>query len=128
MALSEAMVGSASQWLTQIAYPGIKWIEFKELFLRRYENSETSSAMFLNLLNSRPTNGECLAVYASRLVTTLTSNWKNKNIEEIAVSIVLAHLANVDNRLERIVFTSKVQTRSDLQSELGAFSFKKKTS
>jgi len=125
MALSEAMVGSASRWLTQITYPGIKCIEFKELFLRRYENSETPSAMFLNLLNSRPTNGECLAIYASRLVTTLTSNWKNKNIEEIAVSIVLAHLANVDNCLERIVFTSKVQTRSDLQSELGAFTFKK---
>jgi len=38
--------------------------------------------------------------------------------EEIPVSVTLALLANVDNRLQRLSFTSNVRTRGDLQSEL----------
>ncbi|KAH8376518.1 hypothetical protein KR200_007312, partial [Drosophila serrata] len=66
MALSNSMDGTASQWLTQISYPGMQWKEFQELFLQRFASDETPAAMLLNFLNSRPTDGECHAVYASR--------------------------------------------------------------
>jgi len=126
MALSNCMEGTASQWLTQISYQGMTWQEFQELFLQRFETEETPAATFLNLLNSRPTAAECYAVYASRLVTTLTTKWRNMEIEEIAVTTVLAHMANIDSRLQRVLFTSNVRTRSKLQAELKAFTFDKK--
>jgi len=128
MMLSSCMQGSASAWLAQICYPGINWEQFKELFIQRFEIKETPAAMFLNLLNSRPPHNECPAVYASRMVTSLTTKWRNMNAEEIAVSTVLAHMANFDNRLQRMVFSSNVQTRSQLQMELRAFTFDKKRS
>jgi len=121
MMLSSCMQGSASAWLAQICYPGINWEQFKELFIQRFEIKETPAAMFLNLLNSRPAHNECPAVYASRMVTSLTTKWRNMNAEEIAVSTVLAQMANFDNRLQRMVFSSNVQTRSQLQMELRAF-------
>ncbi|XP_033166434.1 uncharacterized protein LOC117145036 isoform X2 [Drosophila mauritiana] len=126
IALSNCMEGTASQWLTQISYQGMTWQEFQELFLQRFETEETPAATFLNLLNSRPTADECYAVYASRLVTTLTTKWRNMEIEEIAVTTVLAHMANIDSRLQRVLFTSNVRTRSKLQAELKAFTFDKK--
>lgn len=60
---------------------------------------ETPAAMFLNMLSKRPTDGECLAVHASRMVTELTTKWRQTELEEIAVSVTLALLENVDNRL-----------------------------
>lgn len=124
--MRQLIEGSASQWLTQVTYPGMKWMEIKELFLQKYETDESLAAMFFNLFNSRPNDSECHAIYASRLVTSLTTKWRKMNIEEIAVSTVLTHMANVDGRLQRLVFTSNVQTRSKLQSELNAFQVEKK--
>ncbi|XP_033149706.1 uncharacterized protein LOC117134807 [Drosophila busckii] len=125
MMLSTCMQGSASAWLSQICYPGINWGEFKELFTQRFEVQETSAAMMLNLLTSRPAHNECHALYASRLVTSLMTKWRHMNPEEIAVSTVLAHMANIDGRLQRTVFASNVQTRAQLQAELKAFAFNK---
>lgn len=96
--------------------------------MQRFEVKETPAAMFLNLLNSRPAQNECHAVYASRMVTSLTTKWREMSVEEIAVTTVLAHMANFDNRLQRLVFSSNVQTRSQLQMELKAVTFDKKGS
>ncbi|XP_039492175.1 uncharacterized protein LOC120452148 [Drosophila santomea] len=84
--------------------------------------------MFLNMLTKRPTDGECLATHASRMVTELTTKWREMETEEIAVSVTLALLASFDNRLQRLTFTSNVQSRGDLQSELKAFTFNKRKS
>lgn len=56
--------------------------------------------MFLQLLNSRCVNSECLTIYASPMVTSLVSKWKDLDIEKIAVSVVLGHLANSDRCLQ----------------------------
>ncbi|KAH8270751.1 hypothetical protein KR026_006344, partial [Drosophila bipectinata] len=64
MALSSALEGSASQWLSQVCYAEITWPEFKELFIQRFDTIETPAAMFLNMLSNRPTDG----VHASRMV------------------------------------------------------------
>lgn len=45
--------------------------------------------------------------------------------EEIAVSVVLAHVAHIDTRLQRTVYTTNIRTRNELQNELRAFSFAK---
>jgi len=128
VALSSALEGSASQWLSQVCYADITWLEFKELFIQRFDTLETPAAMFLNMLTKRPTDGECLALHASRMVTELTTKWREMEKEEIAVSVTLALLASFDNRLQRLSFTSNVRTRSDLQSELKAFTFNKRKS
>jgi len=98
------------------------------LFIQRFDTLETPAAMFLNMLTKRPTDGECLALHASRMVTELTTKWREMEKEEIAVSVTLALLASFDNRLQRLSFTSNVRTRSDLQSELKAFTFNKRKS
>ncbi|XP_044572039.1 uncharacterized protein LOC123257343 [Drosophila ananassae] len=128
MALSSALEGSASQWLSQVCYAEITWPEFKELFIQRFDTIETPAAMFLNMLSNRPTDGESLAVHASRMVTELTTKWRQMDNEEIAVSVTLALLASFDHRLQRLSFTSNVRTRVDLQSELKAFTFIKRKS
>jgi len=69
VALSSALEGSASQWLSQVCYADIS--EFKELFIQRFDTLETPAAMFLNMLTKRPTDGECHALHASRMVTEL---------------------------------------------------------
>lgn len=102
---------------------GIKWSEFRELFTQRYDSVGTPAAILLNMYNSGPRANECLSVYASRQVTTLLSKWKEMSNEEIAVSVVLAQ---IDHRLQRILFTTNIQTRSELEQQLRAFAFGKR--
>jgi len=59
-------------------------------------------------------------------VTLLLSKWKAKDLEEIAVSVALAHMAQIDNNLLRWVFTTNVATRTKLQQQLQAYAFKKR--
>ncbi|XP_032582794.1 uncharacterized protein LOC116802422 isoform X2 [Drosophila sechellia] len=127
LALTKSLEGSASQWLSEVCYAGVTWLEFKQLFQQRYANAETSAAMFLQLLNSRPGNSECLAIYASRMVTSLVCKWKGLDTERIAVSVVLGHLANFDRRLQRIAYTAEIKNRRDLQAELQVFAFDRRT-
>jgi len=102
MALSAALEGSASQWLSQICYPDINWAAFKELFLQRFTSVETPAAMLLTMLSTCPTEGECLSNYASRMVTSLITKWREMDVEEIAVCVTLAQLAHIDTRLQRL--------------------------
>jgi len=39
VALSSELEGSASQWLSQVCYADITWLEFKELFIQRFDTS-----------------------------------------------------------------------------------------
>ncbi|XP_076284313.1 uncharacterized protein LOC143210916 [Lasioglossum baleicum] len=126
IALSKALKGSASTWLSQVSFAGMTWAQFKEIFLARYGCIETCAATVINLLNGRPKDDECLAAYASRLMTTLTSRWSKKTIEEVAVSVVLAHTAQFNRRLHHLAFTNDITTRSRLQQELKAFSSAKR--
>ncbi|XP_043063058.1 uncharacterized protein LOC122319605 [Drosophila yakuba] len=69
---------------------------------------------------------ESFAQYGSRIVTLLLSKWKAKDLEKIAVSVELAHMAQIDNNLLRSVFTTNVATRNELQQQLQAYAFKKR--
>jgi len=51
------------------------------------------------------------------------SRWKALTVEQIAVSVALAHVAGLDKRLRRLAFTTEVNSRNELQQELKAFSF-----
>jgi len=77
------------------------------LFEQRYETSETPAAIILNLLNSRPSNGESLPVFASRSVTSLCTKLRNLNFEQISIALVLGHMANFDRRLQRMIHTTQ---------------------
>ncbi|KAH8385263.1 hypothetical protein KR009_003449, partial [Drosophila setifemur] len=68
IALSKALEGSASQWLSQVCYAGITWTQFQELFIQRFVDMETTAAVLLNMLNGRPKAGESFAEYGSRIV------------------------------------------------------------
>ncbi|CAH2108844.1 unnamed protein product [Euphydryas editha] len=126
IAVSSALKGIASQWLSQVSFPGMQWSQFRELFIARYDSVETPAATLINLQNSRPKENECLSVYAARLMTSLTSRWQNMSIEEIAVSTVLAHLTQFDKNLQRLAFMTEIVTRDKLQSELKATAFMKR--
>ncbi|XP_052854743.1 uncharacterized protein LOC128263692 [Drosophila gunungcola] len=123
MTLSKSLLGSASQWLSQICFAGMSWAQFKELFMERYEGNETPAALLLNMLKGRPSPNECLSVYSSRMVTSLLTKWKAMTHEEIAISLVLAHSSQIDSRLQRLVFTTNIKTRAELQQQLKAHSF-----
>lgn len=126
IALSKALKGTASTWLSQVSYAGITWDQFKDIFLARFDSNETKAATLINLNNSRPKENECLAAYGSRLMSTIMTAWKDLKTEEIAVSYVLAHLAQFDNRLQRLAYTTDITSRNKLQQELKAFSILKR--
>ncbi|XP_039226544.1 uncharacterized protein LOC120320579 [Drosophila yakuba] len=123
MTLSKSLEGSASHWLSQTCFPGITWTQFRELFLQHFAGTETLAAAVMNLLQGCPTEGECLSLYGSRMVTSLMARWKSLSVEQIAVSVALAHAAGIDRRLRRLVFTTNIDTRNELQQELKAYSF-----
>ncbi|XP_044573262.1 uncharacterized protein LOC123257593 [Drosophila ananassae] len=123
MSLSKSLEGTASHWLSQTCFPGITWTQFRELFLQYFSGTETLAATVMNLLNARPNEGECLSLYGSRMVTSLMARWKSLSVEQIAVSVTLAHAAGIDKRLRRLVFTTDIKTRNELHQELKAFSF-----
>lgn len=124
--LSKALEGSASQWLSQICFAGITWPQFKELFIQRFVGVETSAATLMKILNGRPKSGESYTEYGSRIVTLLMSKFKSNDLEEIAVSLALAHMAQIDDNLSRWVFTNNIKTRNEMQQQLQAHTFKKR--
>ncbi|XP_049882805.1 uncharacterized protein LOC126378467 [Pectinophora gossypiella] len=126
MTLSRALKGQASTWLSQVSFHGMTWSNFKDLFTTRYESAETAAGFLINLQSSRPKDSECLASYASRLMSSLMSKWKNLSVEQIAVSTVLSHISQFENRVQRLAFTQSITTRSELQQELKAVSFMKR--
>ncbi|GBP31290.1 hypothetical protein EVAR_31415_1 [Eumeta japonica] len=119
IALSKALKGSAATWLSQVSFTGITWELFKEVFLARYDSVETSAATLIIINNSRPMEGEFLSAYENRLMTTLTSRWTKLNPKEIeiAVSFVLAHIAQFDSRIRRLAFTTDNLSITKLQQD-----------
>ncbi|CAH2087373.1 unnamed protein product [Euphydryas editha] len=128
MALSRALKGQASAWLSQVSFHGMTWTNFKDLFTARYESAETSAAFLINLNNGRPKENECLASYAATLMSSIISKWKNLSVEQIAVSTILTHISQFEPRVQRLSFTENITTRNCLQQELKATSFLKRKS
>ena len=126
MTLSRALKGQASTWLSQVSFHGMTWSNFKDLFTTRYESAETAAGFLINLQSSRPKDSECLASYAAKLMSSLMSKWKNLSVEQIAVSTVLSHISQFENRVQRLSFTRNISTRNELQQELKAVSFMKR--
>ncbi|XP_063366331.1 uncharacterized protein LOC134654792 [Cydia amplana] len=124
--ISKALKGVASAWLSQISYAGMTWPQFKELFRDRFVSAETTAATLINLTSDKPKENETLAAYGSRVMTSLLNRWKKATIEQIAVSQTLAHLAQFDTRLQRLAFTTEINTRQKLQQELQAFTYLKR--
>lgn len=126
VAVSKALKGAASTWLSQVAYPGMTWSEFKVLFTTRFISSETLAGTLINFNGDKPNEKESLIAYANRLLTSLTNRWKDVDKEQIAIATVLAHVSRFDTRLQRLAFTANITTRDRLQQELCAFSHLKR--
>jgi hypothetical protein len=126
--LSKAFKGSASAWLAQVSYPGMTWLEFKDLFIARFVCTETNAGTLINFSNDKPNENETLSSYASRLISMLTTRWRDVTKEQIAVSTVLAHVSQFDSRLQRLAFTTEITSRQQLQKELQAYAFLKRKS
>ncbi|XP_063625497.1 uncharacterized protein LOC134797172 [Cydia splendana] len=124
--ISKALKGSASAWLAHISYPGMTWPEFKDLFIARFVCTETNAGTLINFSNDNPNENESLSAYASRLISSLMTRWKDVTKEQIAVSTVLAHISRYDSRLQRLAFTTEITSRQQLQKELQAYSFLKR--
>ncbi|CAG4947672.1 unnamed protein product [Parnassius apollo] len=67
LTLSKAMKGSAATWLSQIIFPNMKWVEFKDIFIFRFDTLETCAATILKMFTGKPQEREFVAAYASRL-------------------------------------------------------------
>ncbi|CAB3244113.1 unnamed protein product [Arctia plantaginis] len=59
------------------------------------------------MLTGEPQEGEFLAAYASRLFTLLMSRWSNSGKEEMVVSLMLAHMGQIESRLQRNIFSEE---------------------
>lgn len=46
------------------------------------------------------------------------AKWRSRTTEQISISVVQAHGAQVDTKLQRTVFTANIKTRTELQNEL----------
>lgn len=126
IALSKALKGEASSWLTQISFMGMTWVQFKELFLSRFDSPEPTSAVILNMMNGKPRVGENLAAYAGRLLSTVSNSLRNFDPEKISVALVLAHIAQLDQQVQTLAFTKEIDSRDTLLRELKAVSFRKR--
>ncbi|KAL4718451.1 hypothetical protein ACJJTC_012466, partial [Scirpophaga incertulas] len=126
IALSQALKGTASSWLSQISYPGMTWKDFKEAFTSRYDSPETTAATLINLFNSKHKEGECLATYAATQLNVLLARWKKMSTEQIAVATVMSHISQFEPRVNRLAFTTEIETRNKLQQELKALSYMKR--
>ena len=128
LALSGALKGNASRWLSQISFPGMTWCSFKDLFLARYGLIETPAATLINMHNSKPKENENIATYAARLSTALMARFKDMTMEEVTSAMVLAHVSQFDGRLQHAAFTTEIKTREQLQRELQACCYLKRKS
>lgn len=127
MALSKALKGTASSWFSQVTYAGMDWPQFKELFLARYDSVETPAAVIIRVNSGKPKQGECLSAYAGRLITLLTARWQSLTVEQIAVATVLAHCVQNEPQLQRLAYTTDINSRSALQQELMASAYRKRS-
>jgi hypothetical protein len=126
-ALSIALEGSAGSWFTQIQpYEDITWPVFEELFTTRYGVGETAASALMMVARESPLEDEAPGVYGMRLNSLLRARWQNLTVTEITNAVTLYLLAVRDLRFERLAFTSDLQTLDQFQTEMRAFSYKKK--
>lgn len=126
ISLSSALKGSASSWFSQISYSGMDWNHFREIFLSRFDSTETSAAALMRINTSTPIDGESMSSFANRTLTSLMARWKTLSLEEIAVSIVLARCVQIDPRIQRLAYTTDLKDRTSMQRELMAFAQRKR--
>uniref|UniRef100_A0A0A9YDB1 Capsid protein n=1 Tax=Lygus hesperus TaxID=30085 RepID=A0A0A9YDB1_LYGHE len=122
LALSGALKGSSSQWLSQVTFPGITWPIFKQLFITEYDEVDTPAAMIYNLLNEQPKPHENYVSFGMRMLNVISARWNNLTMDEISISFVLAHLAKIDGRIRRVAFNTNINTREQLLKELNYIS------
>ncbi|XP_046869011.1 uncharacterized protein LOC124461545 [Drosophila willistoni] len=63
---------------------------------------------------------------ATKVWRKLHRVWQPNCLEEIAVYLALAHMAQMDDKLSRLVFTNNIKTRNEMQQQLQAHTFKKR--
>ncbi|XP_075215019.1 uncharacterized protein LOC142320922 [Lycorma delicatula] len=125
-ALSKALEGSAAQWLSQVAIPGIQWPQLKELFVSRFGGQETATAVVLKIHQEAPTKDESVGAFGIRLRSSLKARWRSLTVDEIVNVVVLARLTHIDNRVERVALTSDIKTEAEFLSEMRGFSCTRK--
>ncbi|XP_074112144.1 uncharacterized protein LOC141535879 [Cotesia typhae] len=125
-ALSKALEGSAAQWLSQAAIPGIQWSQLKELFVSRFGGQETATAVVLKLHQELPTKDESVGAFGIRLRSSLKARWRSLLVDEIINAVVLARLTLLDNRVERVALITDIKTEVDFLSEMRGFSYTRK--
>ncbi|XP_075210528.1 uncharacterized protein LOC142317866 [Lycorma delicatula] len=125
-ALSKALEGSAAQWLSQVAIPGIQWPQLKELFVSRFGGQETATAVVLKIHQEAPTKDESVGAFGIRLRSSLKARWRSLTVDEIVNAVVLARLTHIDNRVERVALTSDIKTEAECLSEMRGFSYTRK--
>ncbi|XP_076656357.1 uncharacterized protein LOC143361002 [Halictus rubicundus] len=126
MALSRALKGGASAWLSQVNYAGMNWKEFREIFLAQYDTVETPAGAMMRINAGKPREGECMSSYANRVLAAFTNLYASMSMEQIVVASTLKHCVQLDPRLQRLAFTANIITRASLQKELMAFDFRKR--
>ncbi|XP_074115209.1 uncharacterized protein LOC141537903 [Cotesia typhae] len=125
-ALSETLEGSAAQWISQAAIPGIQWPQLKELFVSRFGGQETATAVVLKIHQELPTKDESVGAFGIRLRSSLKARWRSLTVDEIINAVVLARLTHIDNRVERVALTTDIKTEVDFLSEMRGFSYTRK--
>lgn len=94
--------------------------------MSRYDPCETTAAFLINLNARKPDDKQCLASYASGLMSSLMSRWKDLTTEQIAIATVVSHVSLFEPRVQRLAFTTDITTRNQLHQELKAVSFLKR--
>ncbi|XP_048513419.1 uncharacterized protein LOC125501458 [Athalia rosae] len=125
--LSRAMKGSAATWFPQATFPNMSWGQYREAFPARFETVETTTATFLRVLSGKPKEGECLAAYGGRILSSSMASWESLSTEQLAASFVMAYLSQVDSRLQQEAFTKNIDSRVELQQELMAVAHRKRS-
>uniref|UniRef100_A0A0A9XB05 Plasminogen n=2 Tax=Lygus hesperus TaxID=30085 RepID=A0A0A9XB05_LYGHE len=124
--LGKSLKGSASRWLSQIAFPTITWDDFQSLFLSQFDITDTIASVLYSQINKTPRENENLVPFATKMLNTLMARLKNASLEQISIGIVLSCLSKFDPRVKRLAFTNEITSRESLVKELKATSFGKR--
>ncbi|KAI5724369.1 hypothetical protein M8J77_001882 [Diaphorina citri] len=113
LTLGAALEGSAANWFSRIARPGLNWPTFKS-----FTRVVTSAATFYDQMQIEPKTSDDYDTLFVEMFGILDSLCEDLTKEQIVPAITLAHFGRFDDRIKYILSSRERKNRETLLQEL----------
>ncbi|KAI5755201.1 hypothetical protein M8J77_014973 [Diaphorina citri] len=114
LTLGAALEGSAANWFSRIARPGLDWPTFKSRFERSFTRVVTSAATFYDQMQIEPKTSDDYDTLFVEMFGILDSLCEDLTKEQIVTAITLAHFGRFDDRIKYILSSRERKNRETL--------------